>query len=142
MSIVEEPDREECSEGRVGSLCYWSGRRQKNANQKRHRDRQPDQDLPARRVVDIIIGGLVGRVTGKKHRDSLDSILTVSEQPARRDRPYPDIVISFSDEDYLFESMELHERALVITAQVGPVYMRRIMIDNGSSVDILYSHAY
>lgn len=30
----------------------------------------------------------------------------------------------------------------MITAQVGPVDMRRIMVDNGSSVDIIYSHTY
>lgn len=30
----------------------------------------------------------------------------------------------------------------MITAQVGPVDVRRIMIDNGSSVDILYAYAY
>lgn len=38
--------------------------------------------------------------------------------------------------------MEPHEGALVITAQVGAVDMRRIMMDNGFSVDILYNHAY
>lgn len=38
--------------------------------------------------------------------------------------------------------MEPHEGVLVITAQVGPVDVRRMMIDNGSLVDILYSHAY
>lgn len=66
----------------------------------------------------------------------------MSKQPTQRDRPYPDTVISFSDEDYTFESVKPHKGALVITAQVGPMDMMRIMIDNRSSVDILYSHAY
>lgn len=52
------------------------------------------------------------------------------------------MVISFTDDDFSSESIEPHEGALVITAQVGPVDVRRIMIDNGSSVDILYAHAY
>lgn len=30
----------------------------------------------------------------------------------------------------------------MITNQVGPIDMKRIMIDKGSSVDILYAHAY
>lgn len=30
----------------------------------------------------------------------------------------------------------------MITAQVGLMDMKRMIIDNGSSVDILYSHAY
>lgn len=38
--------------------------------------------------------------------------------------------------------MEPHERALIILAQVDLVDIQRIMIDNGSSMDILYSHAY
>lgn len=80
------------------------------------------------------------RVTGKKRQGTLDSM--VSEQPVRRDRPYPGTVISFFDEDYPPESVEPREGALVITAQVGPVDMRRIMMDNGSLVDILYTHSY
>lgn len=81
-------------------------------------------------------------MTGRKSRDIIDSILTVFEQPSKRERPYPNIMISFSDKDYPFDMVEPHEGALVITTQVGPVDMQRIMIDNGFSVDILYSHAY
>lgn len=66
----------------------------------------------------------------------------VSEQPARREHPYPDTVISFFDEDYPPESVEPYKGALVITAQVRAIDMRRIMIENGSSVDILYTRAY
>lgn len=69
-------------------------------------------------------------------------MLTVSEQPARRERAYPGTVISFTDEDYPAESVELYEGALVIMAQVGLVDVKRMMIDSGSSVDILYNHAY
>lgn len=72
----------------------------------------------------------------------MDAVLTVSKQPTRKDQAFPDTVISFIDEDYPFESMEPYEGALMITAQVGPMNVRRMMIDNGSSVDILYSHAY
>lgn len=72
----------------------------------------------------------------------LNSILTVFEQPARRDRLYPNTIISFTDNDFPPESVEPHEGALVIIAQVRPVDVRRIMIDNGSLVDVLYSHAY
>lgn len=59
-----------------------------------------------------------------------------------KDRAYLGTVISFTDEDYPSESVEPHKGALVITTQVGSVDMRRMMIGNGSSVDILYSHAY
>lgn len=81
-------------------------------------------------------------VIGRKRQGTLDSILTVFEQPARRDRLYPGTIIYFFDKDYPPKSVEPHEGALVITAQVGPVDMRRIIINNGSSVDILYTHVY
>lgn len=93
-----------------------SGKRQKDTNQEQRRDRQPDKNQPTCWVVDVITGGSDGRVTGEKRRGSLDSILIVSEQLIRRDRPYPDMVISFTDEDYPPESVEPHEGALVITA--------------------------
>lgn len=51
-------------------------------------------------------------------------------------------MISFSNVDLPVEPVNLHERALVITAQVRLVYMKRIMIDNRSSIDVLYSHSY
>lgn len=66
--------------------------------------------------MDVITGGSVGCVIGKKRRVLVDAILAVFEQPARRDRAYPDTVISFSDEYYPIESVEPHEGTLVITA--------------------------
>lgn len=66
----------------------------------------------------------------------------MSEQPAKRDRLYPGTVISFADDDFPSKFVEPHEGALMITAQVGPVDVRRIMIDNGSLVNILYTHVY
>lgn len=51
---------------------------------------------------------------GKKHHDSLNSILMMYEQPVRRERPYPNTVISFFDEDYPPDKVEPHEGTLVI----------------------------
>lgn len=73
---------------------------------------------------------------GKKRCRALDSVLTISDQPTKRERLYQDTVISFTDEDYPSE-LKPHERALDITAQVGSMDMKRIMIDNRSSIDIL-----
>lgn len=119
-----------------------SGKKQDDASQQPPQDQQTEQNPPRpQNVVDVISGGSVGRVIGKKRRDLVDAVLAVSEHPAKRDRAYLGTVLSFLDEDYPVESVEPHEGALVITAQVGPIDMRRMMIGNGSSVDILYSHA-
>lgn len=81
--------------------------------------------------------GSIRKMTEKMRRGLLDAVLTVSKQPSRRDRLFPDTVISFTNEDYPSESIEPHEGALAITAQVRTMEIKIIMIDNSSSVDIL-----
>ncbi|GAV58205.1 hypothetical protein CFOL_v3_01739, partial [Cephalotus follicularis] len=50
-------------------------------------------------------------------------------------------VISFSKADY--EGVRLpHDDPMVVTLQVALFTMNRILIDSGSSVDILYKHAF
>lgn len=80
-----------------------SGRRHEVAYREQQRDQQPGQGQHARRGVDVIMGGSIGRVTGKKRQGALDSVLQVSKQPIWNERPYPGMVISFTDEDYPLE---------------------------------------
>ncbi|GAV77150.1 hypothetical protein CFOL_v3_20622 [Cephalotus follicularis] len=50
-------------------------------------------------------------------------------------------VISFSEADY--EGIRLpHNDPIVVTLQVELFSMKRILIDSGSSADILYKHAF
>lgn len=90
----------------------------------------------------MITGGSVRNVTGKKRHGLLDDVLSMSDQPVRQERQYSGTIISFSDEEYFSEPIEPHEEALIITGQVGSLDMKRIITDNGSSVDILYAHTY
>ncbi|GAV65871.1 LOW QUALITY PROTEIN: hypothetical protein CFOL_v3_09385, partial [Cephalotus follicularis] len=50
-------------------------------------------------------------------------------------------VISFSDTDYEGVCL-LHDDPVVVTLQVKLFTMKRILIDSGSSADILYKHAF
>lgn len=102
----------------------------------------PAPGPPARQVIDVITGGTSGKLVGKKRRSYLDSVMSVAGTLLKTDRPFPGTVISFTNEDYPSKTIEPHEGSLVVTAQVGSVDMKRMMIDNGSSVDILYAHAY
>ena len=52
-----------------------------------------------------------------------------------------DQVISFSEEDARGTD-QLHNDALVVTINISSFTTRRVMIDNGSSADILYLPAY
>lgn len=51
-------------------------------------------------------------------------------------------MISFSDKDYLMGMIEDHYDALVFTTKVGTNTVKKILVDNGSSVDILYYSAF
>ena len=64
---------------------------------------------------------------------------TVTEGPPtkRRER----INISFNDDDLVGRQYP-HVDPMVITARVGPAEVRRILVDTGSSVNILFKHAF
>ena len=64
---------------------------------------------------------------------------TVAEGPPtkRRER----INISFNDDDLIGRQYP-HVDPMVITARVGPAEVRRILVDTGSSVNILFKHAF
>jgi hypothetical protein len=56
---------------------------------------------------------------------------------ARREK----LAITFSDEDY--EGVYLpHSNALVVTMVIGNHKIHRVLVDNGSSADILYKSAF
>ncbi|XP_077242619.1 uncharacterized protein LOC143883152 [Tasmannia lanceolata] len=56
-------------------------------------------------------------------------------------RPKVDHVISFSDKD-LHQVILPHDNALVITMLVANWEVKKILVDNGSSGNILYYHAF
>ncbi|XP_074356913.1 uncharacterized protein LOC141696691 [Apium graveolens] len=54
----------------------------------------------------------------------------------------PSPIISFSDKDYGDRIIEDHQDALVITTKVETNTVQKILVDNGSFVDILYYSAF
>lgn len=56
--------------------------------------------------------------------------------------PNPSPIISFSDEDFSPGIIKGHQDALVIKTKVGTNTVKKILVDNGSSVVILYHHAF
>lgn len=60
-------------------------------------------------MVDVISGGSGVRVIGRKRRGSSESIFIVFDQSSKREQPYPNTIISFSDEDYPLDTVESHE---------------------------------
>ena len=52
---------------------------------------------------------------------------------------YP--TLSFSEEDKI-ETTQPHDDALLITFRIGDYDMKRVMVDGGSAVEIMYSNLY
>ena len=49
--------------------------------------------------------------------------------------------MGFSDEDKI-GTIQPHDDALVITLQIGGYYVKRVMVDQGSAVEIIYPDLY
>lgn len=103
------------------------------------REGQRDDD----RVIDVIFGGIASGGSSNNSRKSyVREILNINPEAVKRPRANPSPIISFPDEDYSPGMIENHQDALVITTKVGAHVVKKILIDNGSSVDILYHHAF
>lgn len=50
-------------------------------------------------------------------------------------------ILGFSDEDKV-ETIQPHDDALVVTLRIGGYDMKRVMVDQGSAVEIMYPNLY
>ncbi|XP_075657323.1 uncharacterized protein LOC142627360 [Castanea sativa] len=104
-----------------------------------------DNDRPKQPIGDIrmIVGGTMTAGSSKKARKTylrmVQNIQMTSSTPkmSRIDNP----PIGFSEEDAR-RLHHPHDDALVITIQAGDYNIHRVLVDNGSSADILYYPAF
>ncbi|XP_074327680.1 uncharacterized protein LOC141665590 [Apium graveolens] len=95
------------------------------------------------RVIDVIFGGVAaGGLSHNSRKIYAREVFNVNPSIAKRPRTNPSPVISFSDDDYRPGLIEGHQDALVITTRVGNNTVKKMLVDNGSSVDVLYHHAF
>ena len=62
-------------------------------------------------------------------------------QDPKRDRVELPLVIGFSDEDKI-GTIQPHDDALVITLRIGGYDVKKVMVDQGSMVEIMYHGLY
>jgi hypothetical protein len=93
--------------------------------------------------IRTIIGGPASggtsRASRKAYARQVHNIMVVQRPP--KNVRLDDQVISFSEEDAR-GTHQPHDDALVVTINIAGFTTRRVMIDNGSSADILYLPAY
>ena len=91
------------------------------------------QEAPKRPAVLIVVGGSPPR-PARPDTSRRGEVMEISRNPSARN------VISFSDEDY--EGREPnHNEALVINSDVAGHDVHKMLVDNGSAVDIIFLHA-
>ena len=64
-----------------------------------------------------------------------------NNQDSKRVRVEIPLIIGFSDEDKI-ETIQPHDDALVITLRIGGYDVKRVMVDQGSVAEIMYSDLY
>uniref|UniRef100_A0A2N9HST9 RNA-directed DNA polymerase n=1 Tax=Fagus sylvatica TaxID=28930 RepID=A0A2N9HST9_FAGSY len=93
--------------------------------------------------IRTIIGGPASggtsRASRKAYARQVHNIMVVQRPP--KNVRLDDQIISFSEEDAR-GTHQPHDDALVITVNIAGFTTRRVMVDNGSSADILYLPAY
>ena len=62
-------------------------------------------------------------------------------QASKRVRADVPLILGFSDEDKV-GTIQLHDDALVVTLRIGGYDVKRVMIDQGNVVDIMYPDLY
>ncbi|XP_074376852.1 uncharacterized protein LOC141718368 [Apium graveolens] len=93
-------------------------------------------------IVDIILRGYAaGGMSNNSRKSYAREVCNVSPECPKKCKASPSPIISFSDEDSSPNIIRGHQDALVIIAKIGTNTVKKILIDNGSSVDILYQHA-
>ncbi|KAK6145245.1 hypothetical protein DH2020_022065 [Rehmannia glutinosa] len=101
--------------------------------------RSPRRDHPlAAGVIAVIAGGLSGGETNSARK-------SYARQPqiedARGKRPRTDESITFTDE-YLEGILTPHDDPVVVSLTIANCEVKRVLVDNGSSADILFYDAF
>ncbi|XP_065630300.1 uncharacterized protein LOC136067866 [Quercus suber] len=126
-------------EGKLRHLLHHSNGRGSQINSELQRD---DSSKPPLGTINVIFAAL------RRTRSRLSKVMLVARLPARdvgqdSKRARPDIqpVLGFSEEDKI-RTIQPYDDALVITLRIGGYDMKRVMVDQGSVVEIMYPDLY
>ena len=128
---------------RQGKLQRFVSRERTDTPEEQAPRRENDRPRPPIGDIRMIVGGTAAAGSTKKARKTylrmVHSVQLTGSVPKmpRIDNP----VINFSEDD----ARRLHyphDDALVVSLQIGDYNMHRVLVDNGSSADILYYPAF
>ncbi|KAK3027768.1 hypothetical protein RJ639_041128 [Escallonia herrerae] len=93
-------------------------------------------------VINTISGGIAaGGSSGQGRKAYVREVLTTMGPSTKKQKNEPAQTISFSDDD-VGDTRIPHDDPLVVTLRVGNFDVKRILIDNGSSAEVLFYEAF
>ncbi|KAK3007246.1 hypothetical protein RJ639_016077 [Escallonia herrerae] len=93
-------------------------------------------------TINTISGGLAARgLLGKSRKAYAREVCITSQNPSKKQKTAHVPAISFSDEDLKDVKMP-HDDPLVITIKAGNFEVKKVLVDNGSSAEILFYDAF
>ncbi|XP_062176069.1 uncharacterized protein LOC133881128 [Alnus glutinosa] len=132
-------------EERRGRSREPAPRPRRDERRERSRSRAQVEQQGNLPIIHTISGGFGGggesNSARKAYTRQLDDFELYSVQKPPKFQKYNPLIIGFSDDDYAGVSLP-HIDALVITLTIANYQTRRILVDTGSSVDILFKSAF
>ena len=128
---------------RQGKLQRFASEERTDPPQEQAPRLENERPRPSIGDIRMIIGGTTAAGSSKKARKSylrmVHNVQLTGSVPkmSRIDNP----VIGFSEDD-AWRLHHPHDDALVVSLQIGDYNMHRVLVDNGSSTDILYYPAF
>ena len=126
-------------EGKLKQLLHHSNRRGSQTGLEFRGDTSSRLSLGTINVIFVTLGRI---------RSCPSRVMSVSRYPAKELSSMPKrikmgtpLVLSFSDDDKL-GTIQPHDDALVVTLRIGRYDMKRVMINQGSGVEIMYPDLY
>ncbi|XP_012856893.1 PREDICTED: uncharacterized protein LOC105976143 [Erythranthe guttata] len=127
--------------------CRYNNRdqQQRQNEEPPRRDRDEDDNQPTGGVIDFIYGGPAGG-DSQNARRALARLARVSQNHASFSKSI--YQVHKRDTSIVFNSSDLkgpnkdHVDALVITTFVAKFLVKKILVDGGSSADIMYLHTF
>ncbi|XP_020225216.1 uncharacterized protein LOC109807099 [Cajanus cajan] len=115
-------------------------RSDRSRSERSRRERKDEPTVSHRRVINTIVGGFAGRGSTssarKSHLRAVRSVNTIDRQPVRR---LP--AITFTDAD--FQGIDpIQDDPMVISVEIHNCIVRKTLVDQGSSADILYWNTF
>ncbi|KAK3005279.1 hypothetical protein RJ639_017547 [Escallonia herrerae] len=93
-------------------------------------------------VINTISGGIAaGGSSGQGRKAYVREVLTTMGPSTKKQKKEPAQTISFSDDD-VGDTRIPHDDPLVVTLRVGNFDVKRILVDNGSSAEVLFYEAF